>query len=216
MVGSSLFLNLARAAKVLVLLLFFLPWVTVSCSPDALERMQAETRGGGPQAPPSMGSPPNVVIARASGLNMAMGSIEMALPSGSDSPGGSGATSGRPPQLAPEVGIIAGAALLLLALAATFFLKGAAAASAGAAGSVLATLAFCYSVFVSYPPAVLAAFAAGRREGNVSADQIGQILSVKPETLFYLVLILLVLAIVFNIMAMRKPGTASTPAESAP
>jgi formate hydrogenlyase subunit 4 len=133
----------------------------------------------------------------------------MALPAGSDSPGGSGTTSERPPQLAPEIGIIVGAALLVLALVATFFLK-------GAAGSVLATLAFCYSVFVSYPPAVLAAFAAGRREGNVSADQIGQILSVKPETLFYLVLVLLVLAIVFNIMAMRKPGTASTPAESAP
>lgn len=215
MAGSSLFLNLARASKVIVLLLFFLPWVAVSCSPDAMERMQAETQGAAPQVRP--GTPPSVVIARASGLNMALGSIQMNNPAaGMEAPGGPETTGGQSPRVAPEIGVIAGAALLILALVATFLLKGTAGALASAGGSLLATLAFCYSVFVSYPPAVIAAFAATRREGNASAEQIAQILSVKPETVFYIVLILLIMAIVFSILAMRKSGAVPAVAATAP
>lgn len=217
MAGSSLFLNLARVSKVLVLLLFFLPWVAVSCSPEAMERMQAEAQSATPQARPSMGAPPAVVIARASGLNMAMGSIQMNNPAaGMEPPGAPETKSGESPQVAPEIGVIAGAALLILALIASFLLKGTAGALTGAGGSLLAAVAFCYSVFVSYPPAVIAAFAATRREGNASAEQIAQILSVKPEAVFYFVLILLVAAIVFNILAMRKSSAAPAVAAPAP
>ena len=49
MAGSSLFTNLGRGAKVLALLLFFLPWVTVSCSTEALERVQSEAARQAPQ-----------------------------------------------------------------------------------------------------------------------------------------------------------------------
>ena len=218
MAGTSRFLNLARGAKVLALLLFFLPWVAVSCSPDAMQRMQAESQGASAQAMPSMGTAREMVIARASGLDMALGHLQMVDPTGGmQSPNGSGAAAGEPPQPAPEIGVIAGAALLVLALVLTFLLKGSAAALAGAGGSLLAAVAFCYSVFVSYPAAVIAAFAAVRREGSASAEQIGQILNVKPEGLFYLVLGLLVLAIVCCVLAMRKPvAAASTPMTAPP
>lgn len=218
MAGTSLFLNLARGAKVLVLLLFFLPWVAVSCSPDAMQRMQAESQAATPQPAPSMGTTRALVIARASGLDMALGQLKMVDPTGGSmpSPNGPGATAGEAPQPAPEIGVIAGAALLVLGLVLTFVLKGSAAALAGAGGSLLAAVAFCYSVFVSYPAAVIAAFVAVRREGNASAEQIAQILKVSPEGLFYLVLGLLVLAIVCCVLAMRKPVAAASIPVAAP
>jgi hypothetical protein len=219
MAGTSLFLNLARGAKVLALLLFFLPWVAVSCSPDAMQRMQAESQAGTPQAAPPMGTARALVIARASGLDMALGQIQMVDPTGGGMPSrnGPGAAAGEAPQPAPEIGVIAGAALLVLALVLTFLLKGTAAALAGAGGSLLAAVAFCYSVFVNYPAAVIAAFVAVRREGNASADQIAQILNVAPEAWFYLVLGLLALAIVCCVLAMRKPvAAASAPAAAPP
>ena len=214
MAGSSLFLNLGRGAKVLVLLLFFLPWVAVSCSPDALERIQSESRGAGTQVRPSI-SPPSVVIATASGLDMAIGSLKLTNPAaGLEPASGVRSTGGVAPGIAPELGVIVGVFLLILALVATFVLKGTAGAAVGAGGSLLAALAFCYSVFIHYPPAAIAAFAATRREGNANADQVAQILSVKPEAGFYIVLLLLILAVVLNILAMRKPAAppAATPA----
>ena len=217
MAGTSLFLNLARGAKVLALLLFFVPWVAVSCSPDAMQRMQAESQGSTAQAAPSMGGSRELVIARASGLDMALGQLQMVDPTGGmPSAKGPGAAAGPSPQPAPEIGVIAGAALLVLALVLTFLLKGSTAALAGAGGSLLAAVAFCYSVFLSYPPAVIAAFVAVRREGSASAEQIEQILNVKPEGMFYFVLVLLVLAVVFCVLAMRKPGAAASIPAAAP
>src|SRR5207253_3684432 len=105
------------------------------------------------------------------------------------------ASSRQPPEVPVEIGVIAGAALILLALLATFLLKGAAGAIAGLGGSALAIVALCYSVFISYPPAVRAAFAAhppsGGGEGTPTPDQVAQILSVKPATGFWCVLVVL-------------------------
>jgi len=225
MAGSSLFANLARAAKVLALLLFFLPWVTVSCSTEALEQMQREAAQSAPQLamrPPSLGA--GIPIADASGLNMALGHVRMLLPNMPTDTGPPPAsrteappTSSQPPTVPIEIGVIAGAALILLALLASFLLKGTAGAIAGLGGSVLALGALCYSVFVSYPPAVRAAFAAhnpsgtGGSERAPTPDQIAQILGVKTAAGFWLVLVALALAILFNALALRKPGTAATP-----
>lgn len=223
MAGSSLFTNLGRAAKVLALLLFFLPFVTVSCSTEALERIQSEAAQQSPQMRgPSLGGA-SIPIADATGLNMALGQVTMRLPP--SMPGartGASQNSNQPPEVPIEIGVIAGAALILLALLASFLLKGSTGAIAGLGGSVLAIGALCYSVFVNYPPAVLAAFAAhnpssssGGGEGAPTADQIAQILSVKPATGFWLVLFMLVLAAVFNALAMRKPGAAVAPPTAA-
>jgi hypothetical protein len=216
MAGTSIFGNLARAAKIVALLLFFLPWVAVSCSPDAMQQMQNAERGTSAPAGPRLNA--GVTIATASGLNMALGTVSMTTPAGGlDPSGGSAKQNAEPPQVPIEIGVIAGAAILLLALIASFLLKGSAAAITGIGGSVLAIIAFCYSVFIHYPPSVIAAFVAGNRGGgegaNLGAEQLAQILSVKPEAAFWFVLIMLVLAVVFNVMALRKPtaATAATP-----
>lgn len=216
MAGPSLFSNLARAAKVLALLLFLLPWVTVSCSTEALERMQNEATGG--NAPrlntPSSNLGAGIPVANASGLNMALGQLRMQLPNmGPDARGGAQGQADRAPEVAIEIGVIAGAALILLGLLGSFLLKGATAAIAGIGTSVLAIGALCYSVFVSYPPAVRAALAAhnpsgASRENAPTADQIAQILSVKVEIGFFIVLFALALAILCYALALRKPAAA--------
>ena len=222
MAGPSLFRNLARAAKVLALLLFFLPWVAVSCSPDAMERLQSAAQEAAPEAArPSLSANPSITIARASGLDLALGQINMVNPMGDMPASGSPQNKNAEPapSLSPEIGVIAGAALLLLGLIASFLLKGAAGSMAAAGASLLALIGFCYSVFINYPPAVIAAFAAGRQGNNATAEQIAQILSVRPETGFYFVLLALVLAVLFNVLAMRKPGAviaAAAPAPPAP
>ena len=221
MAGNSLFTNLGRAAKVLALLLFFLPFVTVSCSTEALEQIQREATRSAPQLTPrGPGLGMAIPIADASGLQMALGQVSMRLP---NTPPGAGAPAGpaanQPPDVPIEIGVIAGAALILLALVGSLLLRGSAGAIAGIGGSALAMVALCYSVFVSYPPAVRAAFAAhnpsgtGGGEGTPTPDQIAQILSVKPATAFWVVLVALALAILFNVLAMRKPavGTGTPP-----
>ena len=221
MAGSSLFTNLGRAAKVLALLLFFLPFVTVSCSTEALERIQSEAAQQSPQMRgPSLGGA-EMPIASATGLNMALGKLTPTLNIPANAGSGTGSAN-QPPEVPIEIGVIAAAALILLALLGSILLKGPSGAIAGIGGCVLAIGALCYSVFVSYPPAVRAAFAATRNPSETggsehapTADQIAQILSVKPATGFWLVLFMLVLAVVFNALAMRKPGAAVAPPTAA-
>lgn len=212
MAGSSLFINFARVAKVVALLLFLLPWVTVSCSPNALNEAQAEAGATAPRlTSPALSA--GVPIANASGLNMATGQLTMQLP-----PMGPEANRGQartePPPVPVEIGVIAGAAFILLALLASFLLKGAAGAMAAIGGSVLAMAALCYSVFVSYPSSVVTTLAAnnqtGARGGSApTPEQVAQILDVKVEIGFYMVLLALALAILFNALALRKPGPAA-------
>ncbi len=223
MAGPSLFQNLARAAKVLALLLFLLPWVTVSCSPDAIQRA-AGVEGRGENAP-SLGMPGSslgagVPVADASGLNMALGQVRLLLPNAAAQRGGQ-PNAAQAPQVPVEIGVIAGAVLILLALLGSFLLKGATAAIAGIGGSALALGALCYSVFISYPPAIRAALAANNpsgptRENAPTPEQIAQILSVKAEIAFYMVLLALALAILFSALAMRRPGVAVVAAPAAP
>ncbi len=216
MAGSSLLTNLGRAAKVVALLLFFLPFVTVSCSTQALEQIQREAaRNAPPLATPGPGLGMEIPIADASGLQMALGQVSMRLPNTAASRAEAPAAPNQPPEVPIEIGVIAGAALILLALLGSFLLKGAAGAMAAIGGSALAIVALCYSVFFSYPPAVRAAFAAhnpsgtGGGEATPTPDQIAQILSVKPAGGFWFVLVLLALAILLNVLAMRKPAAAA-------
>lgn len=214
MAGPSLFANLARVSKVLALLLFFLPWVAVSCSPDAMQRIEAAERGQSASPAPQVQMPgatqfaPSISFAKASGLNMAMGSVQLIpLPNmGADRAQQQPQT---PPDVAPEIAVIAGAALIIIALIVTF-LKTPLGFILGAAGSLLAAAAFCFSVFIHYPPVAIAAVAnsfsqMGPRTGTPpNIEQLSQILVVKPEGAFYFMLFVLLAAAVLNIVAMRK------------
>jgi len=217
MAGPSAFGNLARVAKVLALLLFLLPWVTVSCSPQGFSEAMGNEASGSPSPPPEMMSGAgSIPIATASGLQLAMGAPKMApssLPQ-------SGSPNSREPEFSPEIGVIVGGALILLALLATFLLKGATGAIAGIGGSALALGALIWSVFIYFPDAARAALlASGGNPGGgpqPNIEQMAQIIQVKPEIGFYLVLIMLVAAIAFNVLAMRKPSAAAAAAPAAP
>lgn len=216
MAGPSLFANLARVSKVLALLLFFLPWVAVSCSPDAMQRIEAAERGQSTSPAPQVQMPgstqfaPTISFAKASGLNMAMGSVQLIPLPNMGADGRAQQQPQTPPDVAPEIAVIAGAALIIIALIVTF-LRTPLGFILGAAGSLLAAAAFCFSVFIHYPPVAVSAVAnsfsqMGPRNGTTqpNIEQLSQIFVVKPEGAFYFMLLMLVVAAVLNIVAMRK------------
>jgi hypothetical protein len=209
MAGPSLFGNLARGAKLVALLLFLLPWVTVSCSSQGFsEAMRNEASTSPP--PPEMlsGAGGSIPLATASGLQLATGSVQLITSSMPQA----GTPNSRQPVFSPEIGVIAGAALILLALLGSFLLKGGAGAIAGIAGSALAFAALAWSVFMHFPPAAREALMASNSnsgETQPTLEQLAQIVQVKPELGFYLTLVMLVLAILFNILAMRKAPAAA-------
>jgi hypothetical protein len=213
MAGSSLFSNLARAAKVLALLLFLLPWVTVSCSQAAMNRAAGQAgASGGPAMPASSDIP----LAKGTGLQLATGSVSMVTDGMPQREGGPPA-----PDLKAELGVIVGAVLILLALAASFLLKGGMGAVAAIAGCVLAVVALCYSVFMHVPQMAREAFAAsgntpGGGSGGPSSAQLAEIIQVRAEIGFWLTILALVAAIVLNFMAMRKPGAVAAPVAAPP
>lgn len=214
MAGSSSFGNLARVAKVLALLFFLLPWVTVTCSPDALT--SATGGPGAAQAPSGLSG--GIPIARGNGLQLATGTVSMVTDS---FPQSEGNNSSPPPDFKPEIGVIAGAALIVLALLATFLIKGRAGAVAAAGGSALAIVALCYSVFVSVPQAARALFASsgsgpGGGAGGPTAEQIAQIIQVNAQIGFYLTILALVAAVVLNVLALQKAGAAPQPVAAPP
>jgi hypothetical protein len=211
MAGSSLLSNLARAAKVLALLLFLLPWVTVSCSTEALVAQ------AGPEAQ-AMPGPRSCVLIKASGMQLAMGN---ATPSrecvGGDATGAdTGNESGdNNPFAKPDMMVIAAAVLILLSLAVSFLLKGGTGALAAGGGCLIAAGLLCYDVLVRIPQAVRDSMASGAGAGGgggPSAEQLSQMIRTKAEIGFWLVIVALLAAIVLHILAMRKPSAAVPPA----
>src|ERR1700741_3899084 len=93
-------LNLARATKVVALLLFLLPWATVSCDSGRL----AET------AEFEMSGAPREIIARPTGLALATGTARM-----HQEPPRAGAVPLANPFTRPDPFVIAGALLILAA-----------------------------------------------------------------------------------------------------
>lgn len=199
--------NLARIAKIVALLLFVLPWVTVSCSPQGL--------GPAAGAPPGMttGSG-DMVLVRATGVQLATGSATPINPNPSASP---------PPNpfAAPNYAILGGALLILLSLAASFLLKGRNAVLAAAAGSALAAAALAYAVLIDIPRLVHASFAsgagAGAGEGSpINPAELARMIQVKAEIGFWLTLVALIAAVILNVLAMKGTAAVVAPAAAAP
>jgi len=213
--------NLARAAKVVALLLFLLPWVTVSCSPQALSQSMGQQTAG--QAPPAgLTNAPDCVLIRASGLDLAMGT-SASTPECLRGMGGadSAATPGgndNNPFASPNYIVIASAVLILLALAASFLLKGGGGAIAAIGGSALAAACVIYVVMVQAPQLVRGSFAqnaggaGGGGSGGPTPEQLEQIIRTSPAIGFWLVVAALIAAIALNVLAMKGPR----PVTSAP
>jgi len=196
--------NLARIAKVIALLLFVLPWVTISCSPRAISQM------GGADAV-AMAAAPDVPLATATGLQLATGGVAVSEQARS------GPVASSNPFGKPNAAVLAAAVLILLSLAATFVLKGSTGPLAAAAGSALAAAALCYTILVQIPQAARGAFSGaggGAPTGGPSPEQMAQMIQVHVEIGFWLVLAALAAAVVLNVLAMR--GAPPVAAAAAP
>ena len=181
--------NLARIAKVLALLLFVLPWVTISCAEQPLVSM--------------------------TGLDLATGHVMMHNPM-------TGATESPPGASGGDIWVILAALLIVAGLAASFLLKGKNGLIANMAGAGAAAAALAYTVLVRIPNAAHSgsAGAAGpAAPGGPSPEQIAQMIHVEVEIGFWLTLLALIAAIVFDVLAMKKavpaPYAAAAPAPPA-
>jgi hypothetical protein len=197
--------NLARIAKVVALLLFLMPWITISCSPQAMGPM-----GG---APTGMSNSGDMTIAQASGAQLAMGSVRTNNPNPT-------ATGGPPnPFASPNLPILAGGLLILAALALGFVMKGSQGAYLAAGACVAAAAALCYAVMVQIPEAVRASFAtsAGSGEGAppINPAELAQMIQIKVEIGFWLTICALAAAVVLNVLG-AKGSAAPAPAAAAP
>ncbi|HEV2818656.1 MAG TPA: hypothetical protein VGW40_15710 [Allosphingosinicella sp.] len=180
--------NLARIAKVIALLLFVLPWVTISCAEQPLITM--------------------------SGVDLATGHVMMHNPM-------TGATESPPGANGGDIWVILAAVLILAGLAATFILKGKKGLIADMAGAALAAAALAYTVLVRIPQEAHAGTAgtgAGgpAASGGPSPEQIAQMIHIDVQIGFWLTLLALVAAIVFDFLAMKKAAPAAYAATPAP
>src|SRR3954467_12345406 len=183
--------NLARAAKIAALLLFLLPWVTVSCSPQALGRAD------GP--PGLMAGTGDMVLVKATGLQFATGKVT------ATNPNPSSASAPPNPFTTPNYPILGGALLILLSLAASF-VPGRRGSLAAAAGCALAAILLGYGVLVQIPAEVHASFAGSAGAGSAAPPaELGRMIQVKGEIGFWLTLMALAAATVVDLLALRTP-----------
>lgn len=197
MAGSLLSrMNLARAAQIVALLLFLLPWVTVSCSPRVL------AHAGVPDAE-ALVSAPDVTLAKATGFQLATGTVIFSDQAKTDNHGRAN------PFARPDPAVVGGALVIMLSLAVSFLLKGRRAGFALAAGSAVAAGALCYAIFIQLPAIARHAFATSGAgaSGVVQADaaELLQMIRVEPAIGFWLTLAALAAAIVLALLEMRGP-----------
>jgi hypothetical protein len=216
MAGSSLLSNLARAAKLIALLLFLLPFMAVSCSPRA---MLEATRGPGAPAMPEASTLPgggrDCTLISASGLQLALGNATASrdcadlMGGGNMMPEGNASTNNGPFSNT-DYFVIGAAALILLSLLATFLL-GARGFLVAAGGCLVAALLLAYDILMRLPQEIRAGPPGQSAGTGPSPEQIAQIVHIRPEIGFWLTLVALLAAIALNVMAARKPGVAVPP-----
>lgn len=178
--------NLARIAKVVALLLFVLPWVTISCAEQPLVSM--------------------------TGVDLATGHVMMHNPM-------TGATERPPGADGGDIWVILAALLIVAGLAASFLLKGRNGLIADMAGAAGAAAALVYTVLVRIPGAAHSGSAGATgpvAPGGPSPEQIAQMIHVEVEIGFWLCLIALILAIVLDVLAMKKLAPAANAAAPPP
>jgi hypothetical protein len=190
MAGFLTMTNLGRIAKVVALLLFVLPWVTVSCADQTLVSM--------------------------SGVDLATGHISMAAnPMGGPSGSVPAEHSGDLFVILGAVLILAGIAVTFVLKGS----KGAMAAGACAAVAA-ASLAYTVLVRIPGAARhdATAGAGGGGGAGGPSPEQIAEMIKVNIQIGFYLCLAALIAAVVFDFMSMKAApaAAAAPPAESPP
>lgn len=183
MAGILTKLNLGRIAKVLALLLFVLPWVTVSCADQTLVSM--------------------------TGLDLATGHVSMAAaPMG----GPSMTAPTQHPDLFVVLGAVL-ILLGLVATFVLKGSKGAMVGAAGAALAFLSLAYGVLVEIVGKARADASTSAAGGGAGGPSPEQIAAMIKVDIQIGFYLCLVALAVAVILDVLAMREaaPPAAMPP-----
>ena len=190
MAGLLSTLNLGRIAKLIALLLFVLPWVTVSCADQTLASMSgldlatgnihvAANPLGGPTAPAPADHPGDILVILGAVLILAGIAVTFVL---------------RGSRGAMAAGACAALAAVSLAYTVLIKLPGAARADATTG-------------------------AGGGGAGGPTAEQIAEMIKVNIQIGFYLCLAALIAAVVFDFMAMKGksvPGAAAAPPAEPP
>jgi hypothetical protein len=195
MAGLPSMTNLARVARVVALLLFLLPWASVSCTTYGLDRLA----DGAATSAPSRAMP----MARASGLQLATGSVSY-----SDTALISSSMDEISKLFERPNPAVAGAALLiLLSLGVSFVLRGTRATIVGIIADALAAIALCYAVLIEIP---------GKADGlfhRLGGGRMGIEIHVNVEIGFWLCVAALAASILFGAVALTRgagpPATAS-------
>ncbi len=215
MAGASLFLNLARGAKVAALLCFFLPFVTVSCS--SRELASVIHQAGAAAEAPSPDRPDPCVLIQASGAQLAMATAEpsqscLGVIADMMTDTGQQQNEANGPFGRNDYAVIGAAAAILLTLLLGFALKGAAGIAIGIAGALAALGAVAWSVFVRIPAGIFGGPGPGGGP-QLTAEQARQVFTLSPGSGFWLMAGALLAAIVCYILALgsRKPAPAETP-----
>lgn len=192
MAGLSM-TNLGRIAKVVALLLFVLPWVTVSCADQTLVSM--------------------------TGIDLATGHITMAAnPMGGPNMATPASHGGDLFVILGAVLILVGLAVTFVIRGS----KGAMAAAACAALAAL-SLAYTVLVRLpgaARADATTGAAGGGGGAGGPSAEQIAAMIKVNIQIGFYLCLAALIAAVVLDFLAMKRssapPGATAAPPAAPP
>ena len=188
--GLSSMINLGRIAKVVALLLFVLPWVTVSCADQTLVSM--------------------------TGVDLATGHINMASnPMG----GGAALPAEHGGDLLVIIGAVLILAGLVLSFVLKGS-KGAMAAAACAALAAISLAYTVLVRIPGAARADATTSAGGSGAGGPSPEQIAEMIKVNIQIGFYLCLAALIAAVLFDFMAMKgttpAAAAAAPPAEPPP
>jgi hypothetical protein len=179
--------NLARGLKGVALLLFMIPWVTVSCGGTELVSM--------------------------SGYDLATGSISVRNPMTGQvetppaSPGGTGGGRGS------DIWVLTAAGLIAAGLVLTFVLPRAFAALLAALGSIGAAGLIGYTVLARLPAELReqpmsppGGGGGSAADMGMNAQQMAAMIKVEPQLGFWLVMAALIGAAVLNMMARGRAG----------
>lgn len=178
--------NIARGLKGIALLLFLIPWVTVSCGGTELVSL--------------------------SGYDLATGSVsvrnpmtgQVETPPANAGSGGGGRGS--------DMWVVASAGLIVAGLVLTFVLPRALAALVAALGSLGAAGMIGYTVLARLPaemreqPIGADGAGGGAAEMGMNAQQMAAMIKVEPQMGFWLVMGALIAAAVLNLMARGRAG----------
>jgi len=182
--------NLARIAKVLALLFFLLPWVTVSCAEQTLVSM--------------------------SGYQLATGNVTMVNPMTNQTESPPGANGGDMLVVVAAVLILAALAATFILKGRNGFLAAIGGCALAALALCYTVLVRIPAAAHTNPAGAASAGGGGAGSMGPTPEQIAQMIKVEPQMGFWLTILALVAAIVLNFLAMKAPGPVAAPAPPPP